>query len=214
LDILWGTFQMKKFNRLGIIGRWKPLHHGGAVLLEALCEKSEQVVIGIGSTNKYNARNPWTAEESKAMIESYLSPKFSNYEVLSIPDFAHDPEYRDGQKWRQHVIEKFGKLDAFVSGNDYVKELLKDDYKIINSWELVPEDKHLPVKGSMVRLEMARGDAWKKMVPQSVIDYLERNGLVDRFRREFGLETLAGVLEDDYFKHESKKKEQLHTYEK
>lgn len=55
----------KKFRKLGAIGRFKPLHLGAAAMLEALCENAEEVVIGIGSSNKYNLRNPFTAEESR-----------------------------------------------------------------------------------------------------------------------------------------------------
>ena len=202
----------KKFKRIGVVGRWKPLHNGGAVLLEALCSQAEEVVIGIGSCNKHNARNPFTASESEEMIRGYLSPRFSNYSFVHVPDFAHIPEYRDGQKWRSYVLEHFGELDAFACGNAYVKELLKDDYRIINSWELVPEMDRVFVKGSMVRLEMARGDAWNKMVPQTVADYLEK-GLVERFRKQYGLETLAGLVMSDYFMKESREEEQVHTYE-
>ena len=144
------------------------------MLVESLCEQAELVLIGVGSANKYNVRNPWSAEESKSMIDIYLSPRFENYEVLPIPDFAQEPRYHDGQMWRKHVVEKFGRLDAFATGNDYVKELLKNDFVVINSWELIPKEKLIAVRGSMVRLEMAMGrdDVWKKMVPPTVLDLL------------------------------------------
>jgi hypothetical protein len=38
---------------------------------------------------------------------------------------------------------------------------------------------------------MARGEDWRALVPPAIAGYLDRNGLVDRFRREFGLATLA-----------------------
>jgi hypothetical protein len=43
----------------------------------------------------------------------------------------------------------------------------------------------------MVRQAMAEGDGWQEMVPSAVADYLTQNQLDQRFRREFGLQTLA-----------------------
>lgn len=209
----------KAYHRVGLIGRFKPLHNGGAVLLEAICEHAEHVVIGLGSSNKYNARNPFTSEESQAMIAAFLSslavPQ-QQYEFLHVPDFGHIPEFADGQKWREYIREHFGKLDAFISGNSYVSALLKDDYRIVPAVTLVPTEKHIPIKGSMVRMEIAKGtEAWKDLVPAVVRDYLLENNLVERFRREFGLQTLAGLAAGvDYAHPESFAAEKEHTREK
>lgn len=43
----------------------------------------------------------------------------------------------------------------------------------------------------MVRLAMARGGDWRALIPPAVADYLESHALVERFVREFGLETLS-----------------------
>ena len=206
---------MKKLGKIGVVGRFKPLHNGGVVMLETLCENAEHVTIGLGSCNKYNARNPFTAEESKKMIDLVLSPKYSNYSTLFIPDYAHVPEYRDGKKWVEEVLEQYGPLDAFISGDDYVSDLLKEHYRIIHPASLIPDDKKIRVRATMARVEIAKGtDEWKHYVPKEVADYLENSGLVERFRKEFGLETLA-LLENgvDYTRHESSVEEKLHTME-
>jgi hypothetical protein len=41
---------------------------------------------------------------------------------------------------------------------------------------------------------MAEGDGWQEMVPAAVAEYLIQNKLDQRFRKEFGLETLAMSL--------------------
>lgn len=96
-----GTKMQNNLGRVGVIGRFKPLHNGAAVLLESLCEKSDHVLIGIGSSNKYNIRNPFTSDETKDMIELFLKEKFTNYEIIKIPDFAHIPGCENGQQWRK-----------------------------------------------------------------------------------------------------------------
>ena len=204
---------MKTLGRVGVIGRWKPFHNGGAAMLESLCEQAGHVVIGIGSCNKYNRRNPFTAEESQCMIDAYLSRRFSNYSFVYIPDYAHLPEFRDGQKWRGIMAASYDTLDGFVSGNDYVRDLLKDDYRIVHPVEFVPLEKRVRVKGTQVRIEMAKGDAWKPLVPGEVAMYLENDGLVERFRREFGLETLAMLHDYVGPVHETLTEEFKHTLE-
>jgi len=192
--------------KLGAIGRFKPLHLGGAVLLEAICEKADHVLIGIGSSNQYNMRNPFTAEETKDMIDLVLAPKFDNYEVIEVPDLFNEP------KWIEQAKQLYGNLDAFVSGNDYVADLLKDKYKIIHPVEIVPAEKQIRVRATEVRYEMARGGEWERYVPEKIADYIKQKNLDERFRKEFGLETLAKLAGQDYSSAETRAQERAHVF--
>lgn len=193
----------KPLGKAGVIGRFKPLHLGSALMLEALCEQAEEATIGIGSSNKYNARNPFTAEEAMGMIDLHLKPRFTNYRFVPVPDYGHMPEFSDGQKWAAETGAALGSLDAFVSGNEYVKRLLGKEYPVVNSYDIIPREKWLAMSGTMVRVAMAQGGLWKPMVPAAVADYLERNGLVERFRREFGLETIAAMADEGMYRRDA-----------
>ena len=188
-----------KLGKVGVLGRFKPLHLGAARLLEEVCRQSEQVVIGIGSSNKYNIRNPFTFEETKEMIMRYLSPSYSNYTIIPIDDFAHIPQFSDGERWTQEILEKYGALDAFVSGNEYVKKLLQPHYRLIESFALVPPEKWIKVSGTIVRVALAKGEGWEKLVPESIAAYMKEKGLDARFRREFGLQTLAELANGNVY---------------
>lgn len=174
----------KAFHTLGMIARWRPVHLGQQVVLEALLEQAAWVKIGVGSSNTYDYRSPFTFEETSDMLQLVLG-KYSNYEIIAVPDLFNGP------KWRSMVLELFGELDLFVSDNPYVTELMKNDYEIIKPVRLVPMEKRIAVSGTMVRKAMARGEDWQSMVPKQVSDYLLKNGLDHRFREEFGLKTLA-----------------------
>jgi nicotinic acid mononucleotide adenylyltransferase len=89
------------------------------------------------------------------------------------------------------VIELLGELDLFVTANPYVESLLRKDYPIVHPLELIPVEKQMQVDGSRVRRAMARGEDWESLVPARVAEYLKSNKLDERFRREFGLQTLA-----------------------
>jgi nicotinamide-nucleotide adenylyltransferase len=56
---------------------------------------------------------------------------------------------------------------------------------------LVPEGRRIALDGTMVRKAMARGEEWRALVPGPVADFIDGRGLLERFRREFGAETLA-----------------------
>lgn len=174
----------KKYSRIGMIARWKPVHLGHAAILRALCQSGEEVRVGIGSSNRYNARNPFTLEETRDMLELALAG-FTNYRIIPVPDLD------DGLRWRAMVKELFGALDAFVTENPYVTHLLADDYRVIRPVQLVPPRERVPAEGSAVRRAMAQGADWESLVPTAVEEYIKSNRLDVRFRNEFGLETLA-----------------------
>jgi len=175
-------------KRTGLVCRWKPVHLGHSVLLETLCERSEKVLVGIGSTNRRNARNPFSADESARMIELVLSPRFENFEIVLVPDLD------DGPRWAAMVRERFSDLDIFVTANDRVRKLMAPFYRIVHPASLVPEEKHVPIDGTLVREGIARGGDWRSLVPAAVARYMEQDGLASRTRREFGLEILAGSV--------------------
>ena len=170
--------------RLGMVARWKPVHLGHAVVLETLVEKGEQVLIGIGSSNRYDLQNPFTAAESAAMIRRVLQGR-GDCTIVEVPDLGHGP------RWRAMVVDLLGPLDLFVTANPYVRELMREVYPVVHPLQLIPPERRIAVDGTGVRKAMARGEGWRDMVPPAVATYLEEEGLVQRFRREWGLQTLA-----------------------
>ncbi len=174
----------KRFARIGMVARWKPVHLGHLPVLHALCEQAQQAFIGIGSANRYNARNPFTLDETTDMLNLVLAD-YDNYTLIPVPDLD------DGPRWRLMILDLFGPLDAFVTANPYVAHLLIEDYSLIKPVALVAEAHRIAVNGAMVRREMARGGDWQTLVPPQIAHSIQERQLDERFRREFGLETLA-----------------------
>jgi len=170
--------------QIGMVARWKPVHSGHAAVLRALVDRPGRALLGIGSSNQYDARNPFTLEETEEMIRLVLEGR-DNYDILPVPDLGHGP------RWRAMVAEMFAGVDLFVTDNPYVASLLAADFPIARPVDLVPEGERVRVDGTMVRRAMAQGDLWQRLVPEAVAGYIESRGLDLRFRREFGLETLA-----------------------
>jgi hypothetical protein len=89
------------------------------------------------------------------------------------------------------VKDIFGPLDVFVSANPYVTSLLVGDYRVIKPVEFIPENEHIAIDGSLVRKAIAQGEGWQDLVPNEIEDFITIRRLDERFRREFGLPTLA-----------------------
>lgn len=176
--------RLEKFGNIGMVARWQPVHLGHAAVLEGLCRAAERVKIGIGSAFVQDVRSPFTTAEVEAMLRLVLDG-FENYEIIPLPDL------HDGPRWREMVAEKFGLLEMFYTDNPYVASLMAEAYPVARPVHLVPQEQRVPVSGTMVRLAMAKGEDWQSMLPPVVADYLRENQLDERFRREFGLETLA-----------------------
>ena len=107
----------KNYKTIGTVGRFKPVHLAHSTMLEALCEQSEHVIIGLGSSNVYDYSSPFTAKESKDMIDLALKDKFDNYTVIEIPDLFNGP------KWREQALKLYGALDLFATAKDEVLAL-------------------------------------------------------------------------------------------
>ncbi len=176
------------FSTVGMVARWRPVHNGQLPVLRALCRQSAHALIGIGSSNRYDLRNPFTLDETADMLRLALDG-FTNYTLLPVPDLD------DGPRWRALVLDLFGPLDLFLTDNPYVASLLRDDYRVERPVSLVPLEERLPLDGTTVRRLMAQGRDWQRLVPPAVAEYLTSRRLDDRFRREFGLQTLAQAID-------------------
>ena len=76
-----------RVERIAMIARWKPVHLGHAAVLEALADRADHAIVGIGSPNKYDASNPFTADETAAMIRLVLDGR-DNVELVEVPDLG------------------------------------------------------------------------------------------------------------------------------
>lgn len=168
-----------------MIARWKPVHLGHAAVLRALVRSADHVVLGIGSSNKLDVHNPFTAAETRAMLALALGDDQARCTVLDIPDLGDPP------RWRLMVRELLGPLDQFVTANPWVEGLMRPDYPVVHPVTLLAPGEQVRVSGTMVRVAMARGGDWERLVPPAVANYLLDRGLAARFVREFGLETLS-----------------------
>ncbi|PKO13657.1 MAG: hypothetical protein CVU39_17665 [Chloroflexi bacterium HGW-Chloroflexi-10] len=167
-----------------MVARWQPPHLGHAAILQKLCSISNQVFIGIGSSNTYNYRCPFKLEETSTMLKLVLRD-FSNYTLIPVPDLHNGP------KWRLMLKELFQELDTLFTANPYVASLMQADYNIQHPLTLLAPHEQIKVEGQMVRKKIAQNGNWQTLVTPEIADYIIEHQLDSRFRKEFGLQTLA-----------------------
>jgi nicotinamide-nucleotide adenylyltransferase len=172
-----------------IVGRFKPLHNGAASLITQLCSRFERVNVGIGSANKYDARNPFTPVETEEMLYDFASfCGLKNIVIHRIDDVG------DGEKWAKNVYQTLGSSHFFVSGNEYVIDLLKNRYyQILHASQFVTPS----VRATEVRIDIANNDkVWVEKVPRPVAAYILERRIDKRVREEFGDEILSVAPSD------------------
>jgi bifunctional NMN adenylyltransferase/nudix hydrolase len=82
-----------------IIGRWQMFHKGHESLLRAALLAAPSVIVVIGSSYRSrDARNPFTWEERKAMVQATLSPS-----DLTRVQFLPVRDYFDDERWNNAV---------------------------------------------------------------------------------------------------------------
>jgi len=92
-----------------VIGRFQPFHNGHFGMINWAMERCESLVIGIGSPNKHDSKNPFYFHQRKDMIMLSL-PLDAKYEIVPIPDVGNNEKWI---KWIKENIE----FDIFFSNS-------------------------------------------------------------------------------------------------
>lgn len=193
--------------KAGVIARFKPLHNGAATMLKYAAKNYDELVVGIGSANKYDLRNPFTIDQTHQMVDAYLQTLDVSYKIVHIDDFGHRKEFADGKRWKHEILSNFLDVDDFITSNPYVAHLLEDTYTIVHPADLIPKYDWVRLRATQVRLAMAENTNWQQLVPPVIAKYIQENNLDYRFRKEFGDETIQTVNKDKATKMETLQEE-------
>jgi len=135
-----------------LIGRFQPFHLGHLDAVLFGLSRTENLFVGIGSSNKSNERkNPFSAEERTEMIISSIeSSMIDRLKIFDIPDVDNH------EKWTFEIDQIVPKYDDVFTNDEFSKTLfekrnidvipvvLKDREKFsgTNVRELITDDKN------------------------------------------------------------------------
>ncbi|MBU0727071.1 nicotinamide-nucleotide adenylyltransferase [Patescibacteria group bacterium] len=155
-------------------GRFQPFHLGHLSAIKQALSVVDFLYIGIGSAQySHEELHPFTADERIEMITQVLKENGikKDTEIIPIPDI------HDNTAWPGHVQNLVPPFDiVFVGDDGIVKELFEKHTDI----PVKIVKKEVDICATDIRSMMIKGGDWKKYLPISVANYLERIDGIDR----------------------------------
>lgn len=152
------------------LGRFQPLHNGHVHALKEILGKEEKLFVVIGSAQaSYTPSNPFSAGERILMLQSVLEEMdvpCSRYLIVPVPDIHNYP------KWVNHVKQFIPPFGIFYTGSDASAKLFREQGIPVERVSLFEKPLH---SGKEVRRRMIADEDWQSIVPEVVVN------LVDRF---------------------------------
>jgi nicotinamide-nucleotide adenylyltransferase len=158
-----------------LVGRFQPFHLGHLDAVLFGLSRTENLFIGVGSSNKFNEKkNPFSAEERKEMIISSIeSSMLGRVKIFEIPDVDnHD-------KWTFEIDQIVPKYDVVFTNDEFTKTLFKK--RQINVIPVVLKERE-KFSGTNIRQLIIDDKNWQDLVPQGTRKVLDKLNTKERLK--------------------------------
>ena len=157
------------------IGRLQPFHLGHLDAVLFGLSRSENLFIGIGSSNRFNERkNPFSAKERREMIVSSIEPSMiDRIKIFDIPDVD------DHEKWTFEIDQIVPKYGAVFTNDEFTKTLFEK--RKIDVIPVVLKDRE-KFSGTNIRELIADDKNWRGLVPQGTRKVLDKLNAKERLK--------------------------------
>ena len=158
-----------------LIGRFQPFHLGHLDAVLFGLSRTENLFVGIGSSNKSNERkNPFSAEERTEMIISSIeSSMIERIKIFDIPDVNNH------EKWTFEIDQIVPKYDVVFTNDEFTKTLFKKHQ--INVIQVILKDRE-KFSGTNIRQLIIDDKNWQDLVPQGTRKVLDKINGADRLK--------------------------------
>ena len=165
----------KHYIRVVFPGRFQPVHMGHISAVKWVLSHSDEIVMVIGSAQRsHTFENPFTAGERVLMIKNALieaAVDLSRVYIIPVPDIEYN------SLWVSYLKSLLPPFDAAASRNPLVTRLFREaGYDVI----VPPPYTREKYSGKHIRKLMYEGKNWRKLVPKTVINLIERFGGINR----------------------------------
>lgn len=151
-----------------IIGRFQPFHLGHLSLFRQAFSCVKNAVIGIGSVNVHDEKNPFDENTVRHMIDIVLEKEDMRGRVIQIFGI---PDFHDDLKWSSYILHHSLPFDVVISHNDWVTQIFKARNTPVLEIPFYHRDLY---EGALIRARMKRSESWKDRVPPYLIDMIEQ----------------------------------------
>jgi nicotinamide-nucleotide adenylyltransferase len=115
----------QRFERALVVGRFQPIHYGHILLIKHAALIADTVIIGIGSANVRDMKNPWSPQERKMLMEHHLEQEAGLKDSVEGVVFVND--YMNDALWFDEAVRRAGEVDAVVGNNDWVNRIFVEN---------------------------------------------------------------------------------------
>jgi nicotinamide-nucleotide adenylyltransferase len=144
------------------VGRFQPFHFGHLFAVMQILAKNHNVLIIIGSAEKYNSNeNPYSYLQRKEFIEIVLKSEnvdASRFKIVPLADIGDD------SKWVDYLITSVPKFEVMYTGSESTKKLFLESGKIPVSSLVMLEG----VSGTKVRERLRLAESVEGLVHSSL----------------------------------------------
>ena len=158
-----------------LVGRFQPFHLGHLDAVLFRLSRTENLFVGVGSSNKSNEKkNPFSAEERKEMIISSIeSSMLGRVKIFEIPDVDNH------EKWTFEIDQIVPKYDVVFSNDEFTKTLF--ERRKIDVIPVVLKDRE-KFSGTNIRELIADNKNWQDLVPRGTRNVLEKINAKERLK--------------------------------
>lgn len=151
-----------------VIGRFQPFHLGHKYLIKKALRLCDEIVIGIGSSNRNDCNNIFSYTQRRNFIKKFIKQERLQSrirKIIPIPDIPSDDE------WLKLLLQKITP-DLVIGNNDWVNSIFKKAGLCV---ERVPHYKRYLFEGVKIRKLITEGKAWQDRVPKYLVDEISRS---------------------------------------
>ena len=158
-----------------LVGRFQPFHLGHLDAVLFGLSRTENLFIGVGSSNKFNEKkNPFSAEERKEMIISSIeSSMLGRVKIFDIPDVDNH------EKWTFEIDQIVPKYDVVFTNDEFTKTLFKKRQTNVIPVVLKEREKF---SGTNIRQLIIDDKNWQDLVPQGTRKVLDELNAKERLK--------------------------------
>jgi nicotinamide-nucleotide adenylyltransferase len=143
-----------------VIGRFQPFHLGHKFLIEKALEYCKKIVIGIGSPNITDEKNPYSYEVRLEFVKKFIKEENLEDRVLKIVSISDVP---DDDEWFKLAQRKTGKIDVEIGDNEWTNGIYESHG--IPVLRIGFHKRHI-LEGTKIRHNIENKKPWKNRVPK------------------------------------------------
>lgn len=158
---------MKKYKTGLVIGRFQPFHLGHKYLIEQALEICDNIILGIGSSNKSDGKNPYSADVRVEFLQKFIDEEKLSKRVSRILKLYDNP---DDDVWFENLIKQTGIFDVTIGNNPWNNGIIERHG--ISAVTVGFFERH-KLEGIKIRKLMEEKKKWEDRVPYYLISQIK-----------------------------------------